>query len=91
VWLAKKIIELVCSAELAQAAQDYVRELDRCCREFARNPGAEAFPRQERRLRAEFMELARRELGFAGEPLQHRSFMEEARPEIPSEPGRIET
>jgi hypothetical protein len=25
VWLAKKIIELVCSAELAQAAQDYVR------------------------------------------------------------------
>jgi hypothetical protein len=80
VWLAKKIIELVCSAELAQAAQDYVRELDRCCREFVGNPGAEAFPRQERRLRGEFMELARQEMGFVGEPLRRRSYMGDTRP-----------
>ena len=29
VWLAKKIIELVCSGTLAQAAQDYTLELNR--------------------------------------------------------------
>lgn len=87
VWLAKKIIELVCSAELAQAAQDYVRELDRVCRELIRNPQAETFPLQERRLRAEFMEVARREMGYEGEPLLHRSYIEEMLPSSPDQPG----
>jgi hypothetical protein len=27
-WLAKKLVELVCSAEVAQAAQDYPQALD---------------------------------------------------------------
>lgn len=34
VWLAKKIIELVCSDTLAQAAQDYTLELNRASREL---------------------------------------------------------
>jgi len=73
-WLAKKIIELVCSGELAQAAQDYVRELESGCQEFDRNVGSAAFSVRERQLRAEFMELARREMGYQGEPMQHRKY-----------------
>jgi hypothetical protein len=34
VWLAKKIIELVCSGTLAQAAQDHTLELNRASREL---------------------------------------------------------
>ena len=76
VWLAKKIIELVCSGTLAQAAQDYTHELNRGSKEVrqagadSRSPGLS--PR-ERQLRAEFMEAARRELGFEGEPLLRRA------------------
>jgi hypothetical protein len=36
VWLAKKIIELVCSGGLAQAAQEYAQELSRGSQEIAR-------------------------------------------------------
>ena len=40
VWLAKKIIELVCSDGLAQAAQEYAQELNRGSQEIARKgPG----------------------------------------------------
>jgi hypothetical protein len=76
VWLAKKIIELVCSGALAQAAQDYTRELNRASQELhphrtgRRSP---ALSTRERQLRAEFMETARLELGYAGEPLQRRT------------------
>jgi hypothetical protein len=72
VWLAKKIIELVCSGTLAQAAQDYTLELNRASRELGpkgtgrRSP---SFSDRERQLRAEFLEAARREMGYAGEPL----------------------
>jgi hypothetical protein len=34
IWLAKKIIELVCSGTLAQAAQDYTHELNRASQEL---------------------------------------------------------
>jgi hypothetical protein len=69
VWLAKKIIELVCSGTLAQAAQDYTLELNRASRELGpkgtgrRSP---SFSDRERQLRAEFLEAARREMGYAG-------------------------
>jgi hypothetical protein len=58
VWLAKKIIELVCSGTLAQAAQDYTLELNRASRELGpkgtgrRSP---SFSDRERQLRAEFL------------------------------------
>jgi hypothetical protein len=76
VWLAKKIIELVCSGTLAQAAQDYTLELNRASQELrvpegsGRSPGLSA---RERQLRAEFIEAARQELGYAGEPLLRRT------------------
>ena len=61
VWLAKKIIELVCSGTLAQAAQDYTLELNRASHELGpkgtgrRSP---SFSDRERQLRAEFLEAA---------------------------------
>jgi hypothetical protein len=73
VWLAKKIIELVCSGTLAQ---DYTLELNRASRELGpkgtgrRSP---SFSDRERQLRAEFLEAARREMGYAGEPLLRRT------------------
>ena len=76
VWLAKKIIELVCSGTLAQAAQDYTLELNRASRELGtkgtgrRSP---SFSDRERQLRAEFLEAARRQMGYAGEPLLRRT------------------
>jgi hypothetical protein len=79
VWLAKKIIELVCSGALAQAAQDYTLELNRASQELrppstsqrspALSPGNGGF--------AEFTETARRELGYAGEPLLRRTRAED--------------
>ena len=80
VWLAKKIIELVCSGTLAQAAQDYTRELNRASKELRpdstshRSPALSA---REQQLRAEFMETARLELGYAGEPLLRRTHTED--------------
>jgi hypothetical protein len=65
VWPAKKIIELVCSDTLAEAAQDYTLELNRASRELSpkgtgrRSP---SFSDRERQLRAEFLEAARREM-----------------------------
>ncbi|HEV2258953.1 MAG TPA: hypothetical protein VGS06_38040 [Streptosporangiaceae bacterium] len=76
VWLAKKIIELVCSGTLAKAAQDYTLELNRASRELGpkgtgrRSP---SFSDRERQLRAEFLEAARRGMGYAGEPLLRRT------------------
>ena len=76
VWPAKKIIELVCSGTLAEAAQDYTLELNRASRELSpkgtgrRSP---SFSDHERQLRAEFLEAARREMGYAGEPLLRRT------------------
>lgn len=76
VWLAKKIIELACSGTLAQAAQDCTLELNRASRELGpkgtgrRSP---SFSDRERQLRAEFLEAARREMGYAGEPLLRRT------------------
>jgi hypothetical protein len=85
VWLAKKIIELVCSGGLAQAAQDFTVTLNRACQELRYNgpdrPRA-GLSDTEHQLRVEFIEAARRELGFAGEPLLRRT-----RPHVP--PRRI--
>ncbi|GAA4630338.1 hypothetical protein GCM10023196_055300 [Actinoallomurus vinaceus] len=58
-WLAKKACELVCSAEVAQAAHDYTLALHRLVR-------AEAPVKTSKgELRHAFMETARRELGVA--------------------------
>ena len=59
VWLAKKIIELVCSGALAQAAQDYTMELNRSSKELRSHSASRQSPAlsaRERQLRAEFME-----------------------------------
>jgi hypothetical protein len=82
VWLAKKIIELVCSGTLAQAAQDYTRELTVPARNSARTVPvtghrSPALSAREQQLRAEFMETARLELGYAGEPLLRRTHTED--------------
>lgn len=72
VWLAKKVVELACSCYLAQAAHDYARGLS----PFSHEPGRKApgkleplTPREEQ-LRAEFMEPARQEMGYAGDRLR---------------------
>lgn len=74
-WLAKKIIELVCSGELAQAAQDYIKALNDGSHQYRRTGRqGQAIPLSddERELRTDFMEAARREMGYAGEPLRNR-------------------
>jgi hypothetical protein len=84
VWLAKKIIELVCSGDVAQAAHDYTRELNRRSHELERSELADVsagLTTGERRLRAEFIEAARREMGYQGEPLQHRGYQETETPQ----------
>jgi hypothetical protein len=76
VWLAKKIIELVCSDGLAQAAQDFTVALNRASHELRRGgpePPPAGLSGTEHQLRVEFIEAARRELGFAGEPLLRRT------------------
>ncbi|MEV0403368.1 hypothetical protein [Actinoallomurus sp. NPDC050550] len=65
-WLAKKSCELVCSAEVGQAAHDYTLALHRLVRGGSRAEGAE--PKGD--LRHAFMEAARRELGVADAPLR---------------------
>jgi hypothetical protein len=85
VWLAKKIIELVCSGTLAQAAQDYTRELNRASQEpgpHSTRRRSPALSTREQQLRAEFMETARRELGYAGEPLLRRTHAEDNSPDV---------
>jgi len=85
VWLAKKIIELVCSSALAQAAQDYTRELNRSSQELRPHSTSRRSPAlstREKQLRAEFMETARLELGFAGEPLLRRTYAEDDLPDV---------
>jgi hypothetical protein len=85
VWLAKKIIELVCSGTLAQSAHDYTRELNCASQELRSNSTSRRSPAlsaRERQLRAEFMEAARRELGYAGEPLLRRTRGEDDLPGV---------
>lgn len=60
-WLAKKLLELVCSYELASAAHTFTSTLEN----LARSRPAGLTERQ-RADRAEFMEAARRELGISG-------------------------
>lgn len=81
VWLAKKIIEIVCSGALAQAAQNWTLELNGSARDIRQHGLTTARTRlsgRERQLRAEFMEAARREMGYTGEPLQARTYAEAA-------------
>jgi NADPH:quinone reductase-like Zn-dependent oxidoreductase len=71
VWLSKKIIELVCSGTLAQAAQDYTLELNRASKDL--HPDGASCPSpalsvREQQLRAEFMEAARRNLVMQASP-----------------------
>lgn len=72
VWLAKKVVELTCSGHLAQAAHNYARGLS----PFSHEPGRKAPGKleplsvREEQLRAEFMEVARQEMGHAGDRLR---------------------
>ncbi|MBG6092631.1 hypothetical protein [Actinomadura viridis] len=65
-WLAKKVPELVCTPQVAQAAHDYTLALHA----LLRGQAAEAGARPKRELRFAFMEAARQELGTASEPLR---------------------
>ena len=65
-WLAKKSCELVCSADLAQAAHDYTLTLHG----LLRSESASEEPAAKRERRYAFMEAARRELGVDGAPLR---------------------
>lgn len=58
-WLAKKVIELVCGFELAGAAHRYTSVLSRASR--SADPRASAT--EQKAARGEFMEAARRDLG----------------------------
>ena len=72
VWLTKKVIELVCSATFAQAAQDRTLELNQASKDIRPDGADRPSPTlsvRERQLRAEFMGAARRESGYAGQPL----------------------
>jgi hypothetical protein len=59
-WLAKKVLELVCGHELASAAHRYTSGL------HAAAEGEEAPAGAPKRERGDFMEAARRELGIDG-------------------------
>jgi hypothetical protein len=76
VWLAKKIIELVCSGEVAQAAHDYTYELNIGSKHFAETGDDGGLSVRERELRAVFLEQARQELGYTGEPIQRRVYQQ---------------
>lgn len=76
VWLAKKVLELVCSQNLAQAAHDY----SRCLSPFSHAPDRSTEPGElepltarEVKLRAKFLEAARQEMGYTGTPLQRKA------------------
>ena len=64
-WLAKKVIELVCSAQVAQTAHDYAYEINK----NIHLDSLEVSTASERERRVAFIEQARRELGYFGEPL----------------------
>jgi hypothetical protein len=68
-WLAKNIIGIVYSGELAQAAHDYALELNRLAQEW-RSTGQSS---REVQPRTAFLEAARREMGYTGEPLKRRT------------------
>jgi hypothetical protein len=63
-WLAKKLVELVCGHELASAAHDFTSTLENMAR-GNRADLADLSDRQ-RTARSEFMESARHELGVTG-------------------------
>lgn len=65
-WLAKKNIELVCSPELAQHAQDYTSALH----VMLRNPDRVADSAVKREARYQVMESARQDLGIVGAHLK---------------------
>jgi hypothetical protein len=70
-WLAKKACELVCSAQLAQAAQDYTLTLH----DLLRSGIPTEQPATKRELRYAFIEAARTELGVQDAPLRRDPLM----------------
>jgi len=68
-WLSKKVIELVCSGELAQIAHDYALDLNHHARELLNTGQSE----HQLELRTIFLERARIEMGYKGEPMQRRT------------------
>jgi uncharacterized protein YigA (DUF484 family) len=70
-WLVKKACELVCSAQLAQAAHDYTLTLHDLLRSGI--PMEESTTKRE--LRYAFMEAARRDLGVEGAHLRRDPLM----------------
>jgi hypothetical protein len=68
-WLAKKLLELVCSFGLASVAHKYTSTLD----VLAWSTSMEEASASQKSCRAEFMEAARRELGIQGPHLYRTS------------------
>jgi len=64
-WLSKKLLELVCSFDLASAAHRYTSTLH----DLAQSPSIAGPSAAQKECRAEFMEAARRELGIDGRRL----------------------
>lgn len=64
-WLAKKVVELTCAGDMAQAAHDYAWELHKNLQPET----LDAMPERERTLRIFFLERSRTELGFSGQAL----------------------
>lgn len=82
-WLAKKVLELVCSQNLAQAAHDYSKGLSPFSHASARStePGKlEPLTTREVKLRVKFLEAARKEMGYTGAPLQRKTTHTEITP-----------
>ena len=77
-WLAKKVIEIVCSGEVAQAAHDYALELNHLTRKWQNTEQSD----HEIELRTAFLEAARREMGYTGEPMQRRTLRADHQPSL---------
>ena len=84
VWLTKKIIELVCTGRLAQAAHDFSQELQRIANEQL--AGGKVNVSGRAALRRSFMEAARREMGYTGEPLRRYPTPSDQSPSHPDPP-----
>ncbi|ORT61661.1 hypothetical protein BKD26_01100 [Streptomyces sp. CB03238] len=71
-WLAKKAVELVCSHDTAQAAQEYAEALHERMRKGTADASLSPLSATKRERRHAFMETARGELGTGGTRLRRK-------------------